>query len=93
MSTPQQQAAALHTYADLLPELPSRDYEAHALYTYVHFRTEEDRQEAVEIFRREGHHIETDTAGNTTAYIGGAKFWTAGLTINLHVPSIDKPDY
>lgn len=89
MKTPTDQAQALRTYADLLPELPGREYQEIALQTFLHFRTEQEMQEAADFFRREGHHVEEDTAGNFTAYIGGTKFYTAALAIGLTVPSID----
>lgn len=92
MSQDTRKAEALRDLADAISNgIPGLEYHAVPLVIGLFFRTEADRQNAIDAFKRDGHNTVTDTAGNITTHIGGDHL-SAGLSIALIVPTIDFPD-
>jgi|GEM_PF-5630963 len=92
MSHDAQKAEALQALAALISHgIPGLEYHALPLHTCLFFRTEADRQNAIDAFKRAGHGTEHARAGSIVTHIGGDHL-TAGISVSLIVPTIDLPD-
>ncbi|WP_346921329.1 hypothetical protein [Glutamicibacter creatinolyticus] len=90
MSNDTHKAESLRTLADMINNgIPGLEYHSLPMNTYLFFRTENDRQNAIDTFKRAGHKIRTETGDLIEAHIGGDKF-TAGITVSLIVPSLEN---
>ena len=92
MTTPKKQADAFRALANLIEfgDLPSRDYQSVPMHTWLAFRSDEDRQEALRKLKHLGFELRATESEKHMSVTHGGPIQTAGLEITLTVPTEEK---